>query len=72
MSLTIILDIAPNPPPPIPQTALAMEKCTILLEKILRKHPNPKKNCANINAYFLPTISETLPYKGWKAVFVNK
>lgn len=63
-SLVMILPNAPTPPAPIPQSALATIKLSMLPAKahpIVAMVKTPKQA---INKGFLPTASESLPSSG--------
>jgi hypothetical protein len=60
------------PPPPMPAKALAATSSSIVRAKPQNRHPRPKAVYAKRRVDFLPKISLSLPYNGWKVVNVRK
>ena len=60
------------PPPPIPANALAAMSSSIVRDIPQRRQPIPKTEYANRRVGFLPKISLSFPYNGWKVVKVRK
>ncbi|KAJ2907371.1 transporter [Zalerion maritima] len=71
-SLTMILPNVTTPPAPSPQTALAAMKLPMLCAAA--HHTVAPENTASVTKYngFLPTVSLSLPSKGWNAVLVKR
>lgn len=61
-----------KPPDPIPATALKAIKVNISLDNPHPTDPIRKMTIADIQVYFLPNISLTLPYIGCITVDVSK
>ena len=60
------------PPPPIPANALAAMSSSIVRAMPQNRHPKPNTAYANKRVGFLPKMSLSLPYNGWKVVNVRK
>jgi len=58
------------PPAPSPQTALAAMKLVILPQRAHQRFVPAKMARTSRYTLFLPTVSLSLPHKGWKPVLV--
>jgi len=67
MDVTVVI-----PPPPIPAKALAAISSSMVCAMPQNRHPKPNTAYANKRVGFLPKISLSLPYSGWKVVNVRK